>query len=211
MTALLLAALALGHELPEDVVQCGVQVVVSPETIELRYQFGLNPETAREALEAWDVRCDPAAPVFPTLRTAAFQRIPQRLHVSVDGLPAVLEPVHVKEVRRHHARVECVYRLPNPASDGVAHEIAIRDDNFAQSPGLREFAVKTRGEAPATADAPQVLGRSDLETLPGEQVGVRQLSVLVGTGAPDRNSPFGLAAIAFVALAGIRIAAIALL
>ena len=204
MTVVLLAALVLGHDLPDDVVQCGMQLVVHGDTIELRYQCGLNAATARDTLHQWGVPHDPAAPVFPLLREQAFERLTQRLRVTVDGVPVTLKPVSVKEVRRHHARVECVYEFPNPSAPGGVHEIAIRDDNFARSPGLREIAVKSRADVAVTTDAPQVLGRSDLVNEPNQQLGPRQLSLVVGAGEPANNPLSPIFVISCLVLIGVR-------
>lgn len=201
--------LICGHELADGVVERGLQVQVRRDRLEIRYQLGLSPATARSQLAQWGVDVAHQAPVFPAYREAALPRMARGLRVLIDGVPRPLRSVSAKEVRRHHARIECVYELPAPPWDGQLHQLEVRDDNFPGWPGGRQVAIKARDGLEVISEAPQVLGRDEVrpwaELTPVAREGTRRLQAWIGEPGDRRPAqlwPWLLGATALLGLLG---------
>ena len=63
-------SLVCGHELPDGVVQRGVRVTLRRDRLDIQYQVGLSPATARRQLRSWGVPLATDEPVFPAYRAA---------------------------------------------------------------------------------------------------------------------------------------------
>ncbi|MCA9175633.1 MAG: hypothetical protein KDB14_14210, partial [Planctomycetales bacterium] len=188
-----------GHELADGVVQTGLQLVVREDVIEVRYQIGLSPNTAREVLNQWNQPLLAEAPVFPVFRAAALEHVSEQLTATVDGRTVSLRQSSVKEVRRHHARVECRYEFDNPASADLRSTtprlIRIVDRNFPAYNGTAEVAAKTMlqtdGRVSLWCEAPSVLGRSTETATADDGANAKRTPVelLAWVGPSDSQPP----------------------
>lgn len=164
-----LTPLMLGHVIPDKVVYRGIQVVVKPEGIEVRYQLGLNEKTLRREL-ASRLGTDEGIPaddeeVLAKYRDVILPLLPTKLNVEIDRGALTLTPVRSDLIRQHHAQIECVYWGPFPART-TPSRLTLVDENFAGVPGVHILAVKGRGEIDLLqSDAPALLVRAPVNRM----------------------------------------------
>lgn len=162
-----LSPFLLGHVIPDKVVYRGIQVVIKPDGIEVRYQLGLNENTVRRELAG---RLGPKAAfpaddkgVFATYRDVMLPLLPQKLNLEIDGQALSLPAVRADLLFQHHAQIECVYWGAFPART-TPSRLTLLDENFAETPGIQTIAVKGRGDIDLLQSAaPALLVRAPVD------------------------------------------------
>jgi hypothetical protein len=157
------------HVIPDGVVYRGVQLLIQPDRIEVRYQLGLSEYTLRGELAT---RLGPYEGL-PSDETEALNKyrgvmlptIPGNLRLEIDGRPVVLRPLRSELIAQHHAQIECWYHVPFTVPSSPCR-LVLRDDNFADVPGSHVLALKSRRDVDVLqSDAPALLVRAPLPPL----------------------------------------------
>jgi len=146
--SLFAASTVLGHPVPDDAIYRGIQVVVRPDRIEIRYQLGLNDLMVQRELAGLlrpGERCptDPAE-ALRRYRELMFPALPEKMTVTIDGNNRDLQPQRADIVRQHHTQLEFIYEIPCKAPATPAKFVLV-DDNYQGVPGYHLAALKSRG------------------------------------------------------------------
>lgn len=160
---LITSSVLFGHPVPDGAIYRGIQVVMRPDRIEIRYQLGLNDSMVQREL----VRLlDPGEPC-PTdsseallrYRDLMFPALPEKMAITIDGNETELQPQRADIVRQHHAQLEFIYEISHKAPATPAKFVLV-DDNFQGVPGYHLAAVKSRGRVEVLdGNAEQLLNR----------------------------------------------------
>lgn len=151
LPSLLIAAslIAPGHPVPDGVVYRGVQVVVRPDRIEIRYQLGLNDAMVRTELQnrfgiarASD---SDATEDLLEFRNRMAAELPREMKITLDDQPCSLGLHRADVVMQQHAQLEFIYHLPTRATERP-QRFLLEDDNYLGVPGFHLMAIKGRGK-----------------------------------------------------------------
>ena len=143
---LLLSFLSLIHDPPVNHIVCGIDVVVLPEKLTVRYQVGIADETIRNELKALNLESDgsPGA-ILQRYMDSVSQSLNQKLKLQVNQNPAVLNFVSSELSGKHHVRFICHFEYARDFNDSAnPTTISIQDGSFPRL--KKELKVAARGK-----------------------------------------------------------------
>lgn len=148
-TAIAVAILTtvLGHPLEDDFFDRGIQVLVLPDAVLVRYELVVSDKTAqsqlRSLMQEQPIPADRSA-MFEQYRESLFPIIGRGLTLTVDGEKRELLPVKSEILGRHHTRLEFTYEAKFASEAAWKHTLELSDGNFPGKTGSRQIALKGR-------------------------------------------------------------------
>jgi len=174
---LFLCCAILGHELPDGRYDRGIQVLVSPDSIQVTYELTATDATLRREI---------AKNHYDVVRLQGV--IARGLNVELNGVPKHLQAQAVHREKRHHAKVIFTYELPSDRRDTHA-DLVLRDNTFPGCDGCVRLAITGRdGVVVKHSNAASTLRRATPRTLNAlsavERTKVARLTAILTTESP---------------------------
>lgn len=176
-----LAGFAQAHGLPDGVIERGVQIDISPETVLVQYRIGLTPSTLHEELTKLgepDLRETPdqnGDALYRRYARAVEPLVLKDLRLTVGETALMPKVLAVRTLSDHHAQIEMLLgaSLPMRLEPEREYELRFRDSHFPDT-GFLLMGVRGRdGVEVVDSDAPAVTIRAprrDLERLSAVEV-----------------------------------------
>jgi hypothetical protein len=191
-----LAGFAQAHGLPDGVIERGVQIDISPETVLVQYRIGLTPHTLHEELTRLGEADSGDAPdqnddaLYRRYARAIEPLLLKDLRLTVGESTLILNVMAVRTLSDHHARIEILLgaSLPMRLEPGREYELRFRDSHFPNT-GFLLVGVRGRdGVEVVDSDAPAVTIRAPRRDL--ERLSAVEAADLRETKARFRLVPF---------------------
>lgn len=176
-----LAGFAQAHGLPDGVIERGVQIDISPETVLVQYRIGLTPNTLHEELTRLDNpdpkdKSDPSADdLYRRYARAVEPLLLKDLRLTVGETTLMPNVLAVRTLSDHHAQIEILLgaSLPMRLEPGREYELRFLDSHFPDT-GFLLVGVRGRDRVEVVdSDVPAVTIRAprrDLERLSAVEV-----------------------------------------
>jgi len=140
------------HVLPDGFIERAVQIVVRDREVRVNFSVGLNPETMREVLAAWQVddseelRFSSEDELRKAFGQALKRRLLERAKLTVNGEPLEFDQATIDLAVRHpyDLTVQIVGQLP---ADRSRVDLGWKSDSLTAWTGTARLACKAMGKA----------------------------------------------------------------